>query len=59
MYQRQKEKCVIFYYQVSCLSVHFLLHHMVSSIETGSINKCDQKNHVHRGFIYLKDQRQD
>lgn len=32
---------------------------MVSSIETASSNKCDQKNHVHRGFIYLKDQRQD
>ena len=54
-----KDKCTTLYYQAFCLSVHFLLHHMVSSIETASSNKCDQKNHVHRGFIYLKDQRQD
>lgn len=56
---KTKEKCAILYYQAFCLSVHFLLHHMVSSIESASSNKCDQKNYVHRGFVYLKDQRQD
>ena len=47
MYQRQKKN-----------ARYYIIKHFVS-IETASSNKCDQKNHVHRGFIYLKDQRQD